>query len=529
METIIVPVDGASSIKLEVLDYETLTTRFSRVAPTPVAEADGLKYNATGEQFAWYESAIRELPGELRQARVIAPAARGASGGLIGKDNTLAEVPGRGLTLSYSQGYPARTAERFRELAGSAGEFFRRTGSIRDFPGSLTLLKRFLFEEMERPALLERAEYFGTYNVLIAGHFLGPDYREAARKAGNENSYWMCHTGARDINAAPGTPSPVSRKIAAFGRLVPSRPVPAYHPLGTVPERQAASLGLGSNVLVVPGGHDTCLSHLPIVSSFYRIFPEHSGRPVVHLEAGSWTMAAQVSGAVKLPEDGYKKAVLVQGTLDGEPVVTSMYGGGRDFSYLAGLLEQHGISSAWEFSEDRLDKILGTADCFVLPNINPENHGTGPFPGLKGKIINEDSFFRDSAGAMILANLCIAQTAAVQLETISPDRSLPVVLTAGGSKDPCFGRLVATLTGRNVYALFDRLGHPLSETTTLGAAIVGKAACLGVHPYAVDIKSLGLSCREIEPFKADTRDRLAAYREKFFKHLRKTEQTGESN
>ena len=33
----------------------------------------------------------------------------------------------------------------------------------------------------------------------------------------------------------------------------------------------------------------------------------------------------------------------------------------------------------------------------------------------------------------------------------------------------------------------------------------------------------------IEPFKADTRDRLAAYREKFFKHLRKTEQTGDSN
>ncbi|MCE5273486.1 hypothetical protein LLH00_19585, partial [bacterium] len=75
--TIIVPVDGASNIKLEVLDFDTLETLYSAGAPTPVAELNGLKYNAVSEQFAWYEALIAALPAGLRRVcRVIAPAAR---------------------------------------------------------------------------------------------------------------------------------------------------------------------------------------------------------------------------------------------------------------------------------------------------------------------------------------------------------------------------------------------------------------------------------------------------------------------
>jgi len=213
-------VDGATNIKLEVLDYHSLQPLFFRVAATPVTGFEGLQYNATGEQFAWYESIIAQLPGEYRKVKVIASAARGASGGLIGRDNTLTEVPGRGLTLAYTQSYSDAVEDIFRDLAGSAEDFFLETGSIRDYPGSLTLLKRFVFEELERPEVLKRADSFATYGILLAGHFLGPDYLEAARRSGNEHSYWMCHTGARDINKAPGTVSSQGRRIESFQRLV---------------------------------------------------------------------------------------------------------------------------------------------------------------------------------------------------------------------------------------------------------------------------------------------------------------------
>ena len=70
METIIVPVDGASNIKLEVLDFDTLATVFSEVTDTPVTEVEGLEYNSTGEENSWFDSVIRRLPGNAKIVKV---------------------------------------------------------------------------------------------------------------------------------------------------------------------------------------------------------------------------------------------------------------------------------------------------------------------------------------------------------------------------------------------------------------------------------------------------------------------------
>ncbi|HUU28045.1 MAG TPA: hypothetical protein VM123_09550 [archaeon] len=521
METIIVPVDGASQIKLEVLDFDTLTTVFSRVTETPVKEVAGLKYNAFGEECSWFDSVIRELPESAKTARVIAPVARGASAGLVGPDNTLTEVPGQGLALAYTQEYPDRVEDRFRELAGSSEEFYQETGSILDFPGSLTLMKRFVFEDLERPETLSRTACFGTYGILLSGHFLGDDYLKAVRTAGNEHSYWMCHTGARDIGEKPGTPSFLSLKIKSFRKLVPQKSYSVYWPLGIMPQKQAASLGLSGGLVVIPGGHDTCLSHIPIMSTFYQTFAGQAGIPVVHLEAGTWTMVSQIGAAAELPPDGYKRGILVQGTVDGNPVVTSLYGGGNDFKYLARLVEERGAVFESQLEESLLEEALDEPDCFVLPNINPVNYLTGPFPQIKGKIINRHAFLQSVEKAFIIANLSTSIVTACQVSAIAKRKDVPIVLTAGGSRDPYYGRLVATLTGRDLYAMYDRNGQALSETTTLGAAIAGKAACLKIHPYQVDMRGLGIQYRKLEPFNPEIAQKLFRYRELFMKELEK--------
>ena len=523
METIIVPVDGASNIKLEVLDYHTFAPLFSKLAATPVAESGVFKCNATARQFAWYESTIFQLPNGLKEAKVIACAARGASGGLISGDNALTEFPGEGLTLSYDHPFPPEVERAFAELAGSEQDFFAETGSILRYPGSLTLLKRFLFEQMERPGVLERSTGFATYGALMAGHFLGPDYLEAVAQAGNEHGYWMCHSGARNITGPSGTPSTMSSRIESFKRLVPARPSVVYRPLGKMATQQAGELGLPSDVLVIPGGHDTCLSHIPVVSAFRRAFPALARQPVIHLEAGSWTMVSLIGSGVELPSDGYRKGVIVQGTVDGVPVVTSMYGGGRDFSWLGSKLAKQGLHYGTECDELLLEKISAAADCFVLPNINPENHGTGPFPAVRGRIVKPDVLFRDGATAMIVANLCVVNTVASQIKTLTADKSIPVILTGGGSRDPLFGRLLATISAQNVFVLFDKQGQAVNETTTLGAAIAGKAACMGVHPDDVDLTCLGLVCRRLEPFDTAIQDSLAEYRAKFIERLNRTD------
>jgi len=329
----------------------------------------------------------------------------------------------------------------------------------------------------------------------------------------------MCHSGARNVNEKPGTPSCLAGKIKSFWKLIPKDIFVAYKAIGNMPETQADKLGLSGGVLVTPGGHDTCVSHIPIMSTFYQSFPEHAGKPVIQIDAGTWTMGAQIGGSPVLPEDGYKKGTLVQGTVDGNPVVTTQYGGGNDFKHIKGLVEGRGLSFEGRLDENLLKEILEDSNCFVLPNINPSCYQTGPFPELKGRIINEDKFFENSDKAYIISNLTTAITSAYHIELISSDKAIPVVLTAGGSRDPYFGRLIATITRRKVFAMYDRDGNPINETTTLGAAITGKAAHTNIHPYDVDVRSLGVSYKELKAFEGDISRHIIKYREQLLNEI----------
>lgn len=524
METIIVPVDGASNIKLEVFDFHTLTPVHSDVSETPSGEYDGMVYNHTEKEFTWFDGSIRELPRQMKSARVIAPVARGASGGLIGADGSLIEVPGKGMTLSYVQKYSEHVEETFFNLAGSREDFFHETGSIRDFPGSLTLIKRFVFEELERPELLAQAARFGTYGILMTGHFIG-DYLLAAYKAGNEHSYWMCHTGARNINKMPGTPSSAANAVTSFQRLVPRETFHAYNPVGVMPESLAADLGLSKQPLVIPGGHDTCLSHIPVMSTYYQAFRGRAGTPVIHVDAGSWTMVARIGGESRLPAGACCRDIIVQGTVDGQPVVTARYGGGNDFRYIKNKFKEQGEAFGAVCDEHLLRSILADADCFLLPNISPVNRMSGPYPKLTGGVINERAFYSNSALAYIVTNLTTSILTSVQIEAVAADAATPIVLTAGGSKDPMLGRLIATITGRDVYALFDGDGSAISETTSLGAAICGKAAYLNVHPYTVDVGGLCVVYREIERYSDDIAGLLDNYQRRLMEEIDKANTT----
>jgi len=135
-------------------------------------------------------------------------------------------------------------------------------------------------------------------------------------------------------------------------------------------------------------------------------------------------------------------------------------------------------------------------------------------------------FFSNGVTACIVSNLLTAMTTAHQVEAISSDLQMPIVLTAGGSKDPLFGTLLATLTGRPVYAMFDRNGQAVTETTTLGAAIVGKAACVGVHPYQVDTAPLGVKYRPVLALSGELAQALQNYRAQWKKHVSGEEHGG---
>ena len=193
----------------------------------------------------------------------------------------------------------------------------------------------------------------------------------------------------------------------------------------------------------------------------------------------------------------------------------------NDFKHIKGLIEERGYHFGGGIDERLLKKTIETADCFVLPNINPMNYLTGPFPLIRGKIINERAFFQNPEKAYIITNLTTAIVTAFQIDAIAGDRDIDIVITAGGSRDPYFGRLLSTLTGKSVYAMFNSDGQAITETTTLGAAITGKAASLNIHPYRVDVSGLGVSYRKLQPFTDEIKRKLNYYRKCFMEVIDK--------
>ncbi|HBM16661.1 MAG TPA: hypothetical protein DD381_10025 [Lentisphaeria bacterium] len=519
MKTIIVPCDGATNIKVNVYDYDTLLELNSSSTETPTAKIDGMIFNSTTEEFEWFDSAIARLPRELRNAAVISPVSRGASAGLIDSNNKILDSADGKHTLAYTQNYSTETDREFAELCGDEIKFFIETGSISTLPGSLTLIKRLLFEELERPQILRKAERLAIYPVLMSGHFLG-SYLEAANLAGNEHSYWMCHSGARNINSDPGTKSNICDKIKSFSRLIPKQTHLPYKPIDTINPYKAQFLNLPNNTTVLPGGHDTCFSHIPIASSFYQNFPKMKGKPFIHLEIGTWTMGALIGAFSPLSKDMFGKGIIVQGTVDGFPVLTSMYAGGSDFKYLKEQIESHGMKFESNDSLKTLSEVLHNNKCFVQPNINPSNRGHGPFPGLKGRIINEGYFFSSGERAFALSNLMSSLVTSHHIELISTDRNIPIVLTGGGAKGKLFGDILSSLIDRDVYTIYSPTGEPLVETTSLGAAIIGKAGCLNIHPYDTDISSLRISYRKSHRLDSSLISLLNRYRRTYFDSIR---------
>ena len=523
MKTIIVPGDGASNIKVSVYDFETLETVFETSTTTPAGIVDGYKCNHIKEELNWFDKTIADLPEKYKDSLVIAPVTRGASGAMIGESNNILDTDDGNNTIAYTQPYPDEVEKEFIKAVNSTEDFFNECGSVASFPGSTNLIKRLFFEKIMRPEIYKKAKVFATFPMLIAGHFLDDNFIKAVNIAGNEHSYWMCHSGGRDIRKEAGTPSSLTKHIDKFWDLLPRDTFSPYKPISAIPTKVAENLEIPKTTKILPGGHDTCLSHIPIVSSFYKSKPEYENIPIFQLEAGTWTMGAQLGGDKQstIPNDGYAKGIVVQGTVDGEATVTTMYGGGFDFREIKSLVESKGLLFEAPFVVEILIDKLKKGFAYALPNINQNNYGTGPFQKVKGKIINEKRFYSSGEAAYIFANLCITATASYQAQLVITDSRTPIIITAGGSKDMYFGKLVATFTGRTVYAGVDKNGNALTETTSLGAAILGKAACLEIHPYDVDISSLGIKYNKITPFEGEAKELIFEYKEHFMKEIEK--------
>jgi len=522
---ILVVEDGASGVKISVFDSNTFKVLYTKPAITDGDDAvfpgtktvDGREYVNLPAELDWFDKAIKEIPEDVRTGiGVIGIAARGGTCAFIGKDGAIIDCPdGGNLVASYAGRTPKVEAlvKRLFPTDKQSAELFAETGSPLA-PGYVYGVTRGL-EIGADERLSENAEAVAIAPNLIALHFLDNAFLKAKEIFGA--AYSIGHSALFNINESQGTPSSFAKlpEMQAFMNLLPSKVTVPHTVIGNMSETQKDSLGLSGTVEVTPGIHDTPGSHTPIWASARKLLEGESN--ATHVELGSWTMC-QYSGDITIPEAAHKKGLLAQGSVDGNPSLLSIYGGGFDFRFLKGKVEEKHHGGNFGLKDNQIDtarlaEVARSTGDVLLPNIDPMCHGSGPWSELEGRINNPAKFFENPEDAYLMANLMVASTVATHVDMINqPDTDDPIILTGGGAKDPLAGRLLSTLTGRKVYLMEDNKGNPVSETTALGAAMIAKAAVEETHPDKVDISPLDIKLKELPAFEGTTAQAIKKYR-----------------
>jgi sugar (pentulose or hexulose) kinase len=524
---IVVMEDGGSGVKLTVFDAETFQVLHHDKADTDGSNAvfpgtktiDGREYVNTHAEFSWFDESLRKVPAAIREdISVIANVSRGGTMAFIGAHQRIIDCPTEpGLVASYAHQTPSALAlfERLYPTDEDKKRFFDETGSPTG-PGFVWGKRALELETDSR--LKSEATAVAPFTAVLAGHWLGGDYISAVATSGKGYDYMLCHSALVDVNGPPGTLSSFARlpEVQRFMNLLPSDFTVTHQVIGHMPPSQRDSLGLTGDIAVPAGVHDTTASHIPVWAAFDS-FNRQPNSSVIHVELGSWDLCKDRK-SVKVPNGGHKQGLLAQGSVDGEPGLTSLYGGGFDFRYLRKKVhERHpggnfGLKDG-VVNEKHLEEVASTTGGVVLPNIDPTCQGVGPWADLKGRIDNPKRFFKSPEDAYLITNLMVASAVAKHVDLITlQSKDVPIVLTGGGAEDPLAGRLLATMTGRKVYLMVDDKDKLVTGTTALGAAMIAKAAVDNTHPNSVDIGSLGITFRELKTFEKDTAKAICKYR-----------------
>lgn len=204
-----------------------------------------------------------------------------------------------------------------------------------------------------------------------------------------------------------------------LGRLMPPLQ-PAYQRLAPIKSDIAAATGLADDVDVLCGVHDSNASLLPHLGS--------RRQPFTLLSTGTWVILM----APGLNPDGLDPAddTLVNVDVEGRPVPTGRFMGGREYAALAGA---HGNPDPASVT-----RVIASG-AMALPSLAGRGGG-GPFASYRGEIRGDIA----SADQAALATLYVALMSDVMLTRLGAV-SGDLIVEGSFAANPCYGVLLAAL------------------------------------------------------------------------------------
>jgi L-fuculokinase len=386
--------------------------------------ADGPGYQALGIDalHAWLADAIPTMPG-VEAVRRISITTHGAAFCGIGKGR-LAIPP-----IDYEwDGYGDARDPYAAEI-----DAFEENGTPQ-LPLGLNAGLQLHWLQAQRPELWARAEQWLPYPQYWAWWFSGT--------ACSEVSSLGCHTGLwspKDANF-----SPWARKTGIAAGFAPLRK--AWESLGNVRPDRAAMLGLGHDVKVHVGSHDSnaCLAR----------YLHRGPLQAMVLSTGTWCVLMAPGSPLQAWEPG--RDALVNVAVDGRPVPTERFMGGRDFARLSTGVDASAAThhALWELLARGWTALPGRPDAILR-----DGHM------VQGGIEAVPMHLRPA-----LASLYCADTAARMVNRFDPTCERPVVVDGPLAGNEAFRTALALLLSlREV-----KTSHDPLEGTARGAWMLSR-------------------------------------------------------
>jgi len=373
--------------------------------PQRVVTDNGLRVLDVDGISRWLEAALAELSGR-RGLSGLMVSTHGCACALIGDDNALAAP-----IFDYEQEIPAAANAEFARIAPPFSETYSP-----DLPGGLNMGRAIFFQEWADSTLASRVRHILTYPQYWTWRLSGALVSEV--------SFLGCHSHL--WNPLAGRFSSLAVKRGWAEKFPPFAPAGAL-----VGERE----GLG----VHNGVHDSNAAFYSYKSLGFSDF--------TLISTGTWVIIFNPD----CPLDRLDAArdMLANVTVDGAPVATIRFMGGREYDVISGQARQ-------EVCEDALRQAIAR-DQMALPSFA----AGGPFPARAGRLVGPAP--ESAAERAAIATLYVAAMTAKSLDLVSSSRD--IILDGGLAHNVALCATLAALRpGQSLYR------NTNAEGTAMGAA-----------------------------------------------------------
>jgi sugar (pentulose or hexulose) kinase len=409
---------GKSNAKVALVDLASLDETVIARTANSVVDSAPYPYFDTDRLWAFILDGLAALGRKAKPDAIVATA-HGGSGILLAADGNLA-MP----MLDYEHSGPETTGADYDILRPS----FAETGAPK-LPGGLNAGAQFHWQSQAFPEQFQKVATILMYPQYWAFRLCGVAANEAT-SLGAHTDLW--DPQKRDFSSMVDRLG--WRKLMAPVRKASDR-------LGCLLPEIASKIGLGAETPVYCGIHDSNASLYPHLLS--------REKPFTVVSTGTWVIVMSVGGKRQVLDP--TRDTLINVNAFGDPVPSSRFMGGREFSLLIG-------DNPGEPSDADIEAVLATPT-LLTPSID---QGSGPYQHRRAEWLPQEP--RKPGERFAAVSFYLAMMTATCLDLIGAQGD--TVVEGPFGQNSCFIKMLATASGRPVVVSKGSTG------TSIGAALL---------------------------------------------------------